>query len=215
MVSLSGVLFGTMAMVIVLSVFNGFDNIIQELYKKVDTDFTLQSKEEVLFHVDNQFINTINSIEGVASCSEILEYKMLADYDDHQLVIQAKGVDENYLTVSNLHKNVILGNYLDGTQNFIIVGNGVFNKLSLKLLDFEKPLKLSFFTGSKKTDLNSAIQSGSFYVSGVFNTQVEFDNTHIVLNIHDLRDFLNFSRKCSSIEISITNSSKRSKRNGD
>ena len=49
MVSLSGVLFGTMAMVVVLSVFNGFDNIIQELYKKVDTDFTLQSKEEVFF----------------------------------------------------------------------------------------------------------------------------------------------------------------------
>ena len=94
---------------------------------------------------------------------------MLADYDDHQLVIQAKGVDENYLTVSNLHKNLISGNYLDGTQNFIIVGNGVFNKLSLKLLDFEKPLKLSFFTGSKKTDLNSAIQTGSFYASGVFN----------------------------------------------
>ena len=65
MVSLSGVLFGTMAMVVVLSVFNGFDNIIQELYKKVDTDFILQSKEENLFNVDNQFINTINSIEGI------------------------------------------------------------------------------------------------------------------------------------------------------
>ena len=43
---------------------------------------------------------------------------MLAEYDDHQLVIKAKGVDENYLTVSNLHKfHLTLGNYLDGTQN--------------------------------------------------------------------------------------------------
>ena len=114
MVSLSGVLFGTMAMVVVLSVFNGFDNIIQELYKKVDSDFILQSKEENLFNVDNQFINTINSIEGIQSCSEILEYKMLR-YDD-QLVIKAKGVDENYLTVSNLHNHLTLGNYLDGTE---------------------------------------------------------------------------------------------------
>ena len=206
MVSLSGVLFGTMAMVVVLSVFNGFDSIIQDLYKKVDTDFMLQSKEENLFHVDNQFINTINSIDGIQTCSEILEYKMLAEYDDHQLVIKAKGVDKNYLTVSNLHKHLILGNYLDGTQNFTIVGNGIFNKMSLKLLDFEKPLRLSFFTGSKTLDLNSAVQSRSFYVSGVFNTQVEFDNTHIVLSIHDLRDFLSFSRLCSSIEIRIKDS---------
>jgi len=206
MVSLSGVLFGTMAMVIVLSVFNGFDNLIQDLYKKVDADFVLQSKQEHLFDVDNQFLQTINNIKGVSSCSEILEYKMLAEYTDHQLVIQAKGVDENYIKVSNLYQNLLLGHYLDGTKNFVIVGNGVFNKLSLKLLDFDKSLRLSFFTGSKTLDLNSAITTRSFYVSGVFNTQVEFDNTHIVLSIHDLRDFLNFSRKCSSIEISIKSS---------
>jgi len=208
MVSLSGVLFGTMAMVTVLSVFNGFDDIIQKLYKKVDADFTITSIQDAFFDVDNQLINNILSVPGVSACAEVLEYKLLAEYDNRQLVIEAKGVDENHKSVSDLDNNILLGNYFDGTQNFIIVGNGVFNKLSLKLLDFEQSLKLSFFKDSKMIDLNSYIETGSFYVSGVFSTQAEFDNTHVVLSIHDLRNFIGFSRKSSSIEVSVMNSAK-------
>ena len=207
MVSLAGVLFGTMAMVIVLSVFNGFEDIINKLYQKVDADFTMQSKHGKLFDVDNKLINQINNIDDVLACSEILDHKMLADYSNHQLVIEARGVDKNYNTVSDLHQNIILGQYFDGTKNFVIVGNGVFHKLSLKLLDFENSLKLSFFQDSNTMDLNSSISTNSFYVSGVFGTQVEMDDTHIILNINDLRSFLNIPRKCSSIHIRIHDSS--------
>lgn len=203
MVSLSGVLFGTMAMVIVLSVFNGFDDIIQNLYKKVDADFKIESKESTFFKVDHKLINSIVDIPGVANCSEVLEYKLLAEYETEQLVLQAKGVDENYSKVSNINNTIALGDSLDGTQNFIMAGIGVFNTLSLKLLDFDNPLKLSFFNKSKTFDLNSALERRSFYVSGVFETQIEFDDTHIVLSIHDLRDFIGLSRQSSSIEIAI------------
>jgi len=206
MVSLSGVLFGTMAMVIVLSVFNGFDEIIQNLYKKVDSDLTMEFKRGKLFDADNQLINKITGIDGVLSCSEVLDHKVLAEYADHQLVIEVKGVDENFNSVSNLHHNIILGDYFDGTKNFVIVGNGVFHKLSLKILDFEQSLKLSFFRESNMIDINSVIETSSFYVSGVFGTQIEMDDTHIVLSIHDLRAFLNMSRQCSSIDICLEES---------
>ena len=201
MVSVSGVLFGTMAMVIVLSVFNGFDNIIHSLYQKVDADFKVELKTGKLFDVDNDFISGINNIDGVIFCSEILEQKLLAQYLDYQYVVEAKGVDENYIQVSNLNQNIVLGNYLDGTKNFVIVGNKVFNRLALRLLDFENSLKLSFFKEAKMMDINSSMQTQSFYATGVFRTDVEIDETHLVLSIHDLRNFLKISRQCSSIEI--------------
>ena len=64
-------------MVIVLSVFNGFDNIIHSLYQKVDADFKVELKTGKLFNVDNDFISGINNIDGVIFCSEILEQKLL------------------------------------------------------------------------------------------------------------------------------------------
>ena len=205
MVSVSGVLFGTTAMVIVLSVFNGFDNIIHSLYQRVDADFKVELKTGKLFDVDNDFISGINNINGVISCSEILEQKLLAQYLDYQYVVEAKGVDENYIQVSNLNQNIVLGNYLDGTKNFVIVGNKVFNRLALRLLDFENSLKLSFFKEAKMMDINSSMQTQSFYATGVFRTDVEIDETHLVLSIHDLRNFLKISRQCSSIEIKTDN----------
>ena len=178
MVSVSGVLFGTTAMVIVLSVFNGFDNIIHSLYQRVDADFKVELKTGKLFDVDNDFISGINNINGVILCSEILEQKLLAQYLDYQYVVEAKGVDENYIQVSNLNQNIVLGNYLDGTKNFVIVGNKVFNRLALRLLDFENSLKLSFFKEAKMMDINSSMQTQSFYATGVFRTDVEIDETH-------------------------------------
>ena len=200
-VSVVGVLVGTASMIIVLSIFNGFDDIIKTLYKNFDPDFKIELKEGKLFNVDNEMLNKIRSIDGVISCSEILEQKMLAQYLDYQLVVDAKGVDENYIDVTNLEKNLIYGDYFDSKNNFLMVGNGVFQSLSLKLLDFETPLKLTFFNETNMLDVNSSITTRPFYVTGVFNIQAEVDNTYVILNIDDLRNFLSIQKLYSPFTV--------------
>ena len=204
LISMIGILFGTMMMIIVLSVFNGFDSIIQDLYEDVDSDIRVELNQGQFFDVDDNLINRINNIKGVHHCSEVLEYKMLAKYLDYQQVVDGKGVDDNYRNVNNLEKHIILGEYHDLNPNFLIIGSGVFNSLSLKLLDFEDPLELAIFTNEKNIlNVNNFIKTQSFYATGVFSSQVEIDNSYVILDINTLRDFVGFSRSCSALDISI------------
>ena len=204
LISMIGILFGTMMMVIVLSVFNGFDSIIQDLYEDVDSDIRVELNEGQFFDVDDDLINSINHIKGVNYCSEVLDYKMLAKYLDYQQVVDGKGVDDNYRNVNNLEKHIILGEYNGLNPNFLIIGSGVFNSLSLQLLDFEDPLELAIFTNEKNIlNVNNFIKTQSFYATGVFSSHVEIDNSYVILDINTLRDFVGLSRSCSALEINI------------
>ncbi len=206
LISMIGILFGTMMMIIVLSVFNGFDGIIQDLYEDIDADIRIELNEGQFFSVDDNLINSINNIKGVNYCSEVLEYKMLAKYLDYQQVIDGKGVDDNYRYVNNLDKHIILGEYGSLDPSFSITGSGVFNALSLKLLDFEDPLELAVFTNQKNIlNPNNFVKTKSFYVTGVFSSQVEIDNSYVFLDINTLRDFVGLSRYCSALYLSINN----------
>ena len=204
-----GVLFGTMSMIIVLSIFNGFDDVVKSLYRDVDSDLKIELNEGTLFNGNEKLLNDIKNVPGVYDCVEVLEYKMLAQYDDYQIVIDAKGVGSNYSNVSNLANqangfSTNENNNIFTRTNFVIVGSGVFNALSLKLLDYENTLKLSFFSNAKNIlDINNYVNTQNFYVADVFHSKVEIDNTHIFLNIEDLRNFLRLPEKCSSIEISL------------
>ena len=211
LISLIGVLFGTMAMVVVLSVFNGFDDIINKLYNTIDTDFKIELKDGKLFDVNNDFIDKIQGVEGVVSWSEIIEYKMLVESSGQELVVvDVKGVGHNYRDVNNLEEIIWKGNYFENQKNHIIIGNQLSNLLGVDLLDYDNPLKLSFFKekmngfGLKNIDQ----MTRAFYVSGVFQTYTEFDNTYVILDIDDLRDFLFLEHECSSIEIKIDYSKK-------
>ena len=124
LISMIGILFGTMMMIIVLSVFNGFDGIIQDLYEDVDADIRVELSEGQFFNVNDSLITSITNIKGVNSCSEVLEYKMLAKYLDYQQVVDAKGVDNNYRNVNNLEQHVILGEYDNSNPHFLITGSG-------------------------------------------------------------------------------------------
>ena len=208
LVSFVGVLFGTMAMVIVLSVFNGFDEIIQKIYYNVDADFKIELKEGFIFDTSDELIEKIKKIDGVTACSEVLEHKMLLEAKGQDLtVVYAKGVSANYLDVNNIKNSISRGYYFADKKNHVIVGSHIANILSVNVLDYDKPLQLSFFqdnpNGLGLDKINQVKKA--FYVSGVFQTYSEFDNSHILLNINDLRDFLFLNmNSCSSIEIKLS-----------
>ncbi len=90
LISMTGVMLGTMAMIIVLSVFNGFDELVQDLFKNIDSDFQVELREGTLFTIDDSLLYKLQSIDGVHSVSKVLEQKMLAKYDDYQLVVGVK-----------------------------------------------------------------------------------------------------------------------------
>ena len=203
LIATAGVTFGVMAMIIVLSVFNGFDQLVQDLFKNIDSDFQVELKEGTLFTIDDSLIYQISSIDGVNSVSKLLEQKMLAKYDTYQAVVGVKGVDEKFLNVTNINDEIFLGQYFFEKENFLVATSSVFNNLSLKLLDFDTPLQLSFFDPSNNLLKMNNIISQSFYLSGVFRGQAKLGSGDLILRLEDLQKFMNSNNKISALNISV------------
>ena len=203
LIATAGVTFGVMAMIIVLSVFNGFDQLVQDLFKNIDSDFQVELKEGTLFTIDDSLIHHISSIDGVNSVSKLLEQKMLAKYGTYQAVVGVKGVDEKFINVTNIKDEIFLGQYFFEKENFLVATSSVFNNLSLKLLDFDTPLKLSFFDPSNNLLNMNNIITKSFYLSGVFRGQAKLGSGDLILRLEDLQKFMKSNNKISALNISV------------
>ena len=93
-ISVLGITTGTMALVIVLSVFNGFDSIVKSLYNTFDPELKISAVEGKTFYPDPVKIQAIRSLPGVAVLSEVLEENVLLLYNEKQHIATVKGVDE-------------------------------------------------------------------------------------------------------------------------
>ena len=108
MVSVSGVLIGAMALVIVLSVFNGFGDLVISLYDTFDPDIKITVHEGKIFSASAINLEELKKTEGIKFVSLSLEENALVKCNDRQYIATVKGVDETFLKVSGINKKIIL-----------------------------------------------------------------------------------------------------------
>ena len=111
-----GIAIGTAALVIVLSVFNGFENLVLSMYNVFDPHLKISSSEGKTFNSKeiNEFLLTKDEI---AVFSSILEEKVLVEYNAKQHIANIKGVDSMYNSLTNFDSVIINGSYIDKYKN--------------------------------------------------------------------------------------------------
>lgn len=109
MVSMLAVVIPVAAMVILLSVFNGFESLIRDFYKVVDADIEITTEGGVTTS-DTQFRDVVQSIKGVKAISFIIERQAMLSYRDNRKTVLLRGVDENYNMVVPIESYISLGN---------------------------------------------------------------------------------------------------------
>ena len=134
-ISVLGITTGTMALVIVLSVFNGFDSLVKSLYNTFDPDIQISSIEDKTFIPDSKSLEAIIAIPGVSAVSQVLEENVLLLYNDRQHIATVKGVDENFKNVSGLDSMIYDGEMLlqDRNRPYTVVGRGVAHNPSRRV----------------------------------------------------------------------------------
>ena len=150
--SMTALVCGVIAMVIVLSVFNGFDEMLQKSYVNIDPDIKIELREGNLFSLSEDMLNRIENTEGVSACAQILEYKMLAKSSQNQALVNVKGVSQNYLRVSNLINSMHWISLQNSSS--LIVSNFIRYKLLSKQFEQEVPftnIDLIFFQNKKNS----------------------------------------------------------------
>ena len=209
-ISILGMTVGTMALIIVLSVFNGFESLVISLHNAFNPDIEISSKLGKTFVADSSLISKIESVEGVKYVSQVLEENALLKYNDKQYIATVKGVDDNFEHVSNVDSVIIRGEYAlkKKEQPFAVLGIGVEGAL---FADIDNPfysIKVYVPKRGNKTvlDPSKAFNIKEITPGGSFSIQQDFDNKYMIVPLRWIRELLNYKNEVSAIEISASSS---------
>lgn len=206
-ISMVGMATGVMALVVVLSVFNGFDTLIRSMFSRFDADLKIELVEGKTFSDTTQILSTVRSHPSVAVFSEVLEENALFRYRSRQHIGVIKGVSKNYGAQTCIDSMIVDGDFLlwRGSQPLAIMGQGVAFYLNANLAHFD-PIEVFMprrGMGVALTGAN-AFSSRAIMPSGVFSIEQEFDSQYIIAPIEFVRALLNFDTQITAVEIKLT-----------
>ena len=209
LVSQFGIAIGTIALVLVMSVFNGFENLVLDMYNVFDPHIRVTSNEGKNFDSD-EVNKVIGDIDGVANFSSVLEEKILVEYNSKQYIAVLKGVDDNYRELTNFDSLIVDGGYIDDfkSNNVAMVGRGIAYYLSMHIGSVFDNLKVYLPNRDSKNllKLEKAFTSSSISPVGVFGVQQEIDSKYIIVPLNFVQDLINRDKYVSAIEIKLKSS---------
>lgn len=205
LVSLIGVSIGTAALVLLLSVFNGFENLLLSMYNAFDPQLKITSVEGKTFHADA--VNSLlNEHEDILYFTDVLEEKVLMKNGDNEFIALIKGVGDDFSKMTKLDSVIVEGENFASYQNksVAILGQGVSYHLSMGVGNMFNRLKIFAPNRESATLLNpqNAFSSTSVLPIGIFRLGAEYDNKYIITPIAFLQDLLR-QKEVSAIEIKL------------
>jgi len=205
-ISVIGVAVGTMALIIVLSVFNGFDELIKSLYSTFDPEIKISLAEGKTFSPATPEFETVKNLIGVQYFSEVLEENVLLKYGDWQYIATLKGVDDKFEYVTGIDTMIVEGVFklMDKNRPYAVVGQGVAYYLSIGL-NFLNPLNIYSIrrTGNISINPEQAINRKFIFPSGIFSIEQEHNVKYVIVPISFARDLLGYGQEVSAIEIKL------------
>ena len=216
-ISIVAMSFGTTALILVLSVFNGFEGMVKSLYSTFYTDLKIFPSQGKVLTLNDEQIKKIRGTAGVKNFSLIAEEKGLLqnsgmgrDSNEYnfQRTVTIKGVDENFADVSGVPQSVVRGDFSTGNDEtpYMVLGVGVEDALHVEADKNISPLKayLPKRDSSVLIDPLRNVSTGFVNTSGIFVIQQEFDFNYAITNLDFVKKLLGFKPdEYSSVEIAI------------
>ncbi|MDO9376947.1 MAG: FtsX-like permease family protein [Ferruginibacter sp.] len=209
-VTVGVIAFATACQILVLSVFNGFEDLVKSLYSSFYADIKIIPAKGKTFILDPASIAKLKSQPGIQALSLIAEEKALLQNQDLQTIVYLKGVDEHYREVSGVPEKTVEGAYETGTADEpgVVVGSGIQNAAGVNVDGILAPSVLTLILPKKgKVSVSDPLQSlseGNVKATGVFTIQQEFDNSYAITNINFVKEQMGFAQdEFSSIEIKL------------
>jgi lipoprotein-releasing system permease protein len=206
-VSVAGVTVGSMALIIVLSVFNGLETMVSAIFNTFDPDLKITSAEGKTFNSDTSKLILLSRVDGVSCYSLTVEENALLEYGDRQVFATIKGVDDFYSSVSNIDSSMYEGEFVltsDKGRPYAIAGLGIAQYLSMRV-NFIAPLKIVIPRRSTGNNLNpeDVIIKKFIVPFGIFQVEQEYDSKYVFVPIAFARELIEKDSGVTSIEIKI------------
>ncbi len=207
-ISIAAIIIGTAALVLVLSVFNGFEGLVKSLYSSFYTDLKVLPETGKVITVSEAQLQQMKGVTGIRNFSLVVEEKALVQNGEYQSVVHLKGVDENYRYVTGVADHIVSGNYDIGTeeQPKLVLGAGVEGALGIQADKniFTLKVYLPRKNNTERIDPLSDISNDTIRSSAAFLIQQDFDNKYGITNIDFVKRALKLdSNQYSGVECAL------------
>jgi lipoprotein-releasing system permease protein len=205
-ISMGAIAVSSGAMIIIFSVFNGFESVVKDLYKAFYPDIKISASRGKFFSLDTARLRKISGVPGVKFVTPVIEDNVFANNQDQQKVITLKGIENNYFNVNGVRQYIVQGDdsVSAGDVYTAIAGLSIMNELgadvntlSYIMLYYPNPA-----ITDPTADPMSAFQSLKLHPAGVFRIQDEFDSKYILAPLPLVQELFHQPGSYSSIEIS-------------
>ncbi len=217
MISVTGVLVGSLALIVVLSVFNGLHGLIGSLYSSFDPELKIIPREGKVFSTDTIAFDDIRQIEGVEHITGILEDHALLRSEKRQVPAIVMGVDEHFADVSGIDSIIVNGEYKLGNESekYGVIGYVLADQLSIRL-NFVRPLVI--YAPKRQGRVNMMRPDQSFrkeylHPAGMFGVhQLDYDSRYLIVHIDQARRLFEYGDDVvSSLGLSLEEGTKTAK----
>lgn len=204
-ISVFGIAVGTAALVLVLSVFNGFEDLIVSMYSNFNPDAKVLPAQGKTFQADTALITKVQNVPGVMLVSQTLEETAFFEYKESQDFGIIKGVDRYYQSVTRIDSTVREGRFRlrDEDIEMAVLGLGMRNKLQVNVDDLFTPITVYMPKPKEVGMLEQQFRRRSVYPAGTFIIQQELNNQYVLTSLDFARELLGFVNETSALEIKL------------
>ena len=203
-ISMLGVFVGSAALIIILSVFNGFETLVLSMYNTYTPELRIEPAAGKTFDPNGKIFQAIQKDERILNYTEVLQEKALLRYGSGQFIGMIKGVSDGFTKGKRLDSTVLEGSFTlhqDG-EDFAVIGSAVQKYLSVNVKDPLRNLEIFSPRKGAQNSLNPAEEFNitSIYPTGVIESQQELDNL-VIVPLNFARSLLNEEKQISFIEL--------------
>ncbi len=204
---------GSMALVIVLSVFNGLESMVEKNFNSINPDFLISPSKGKVCNIDTSLTSKISSLDGVASVTLVLEDIAMLKYQDQQIIARLKGVDNSYGKFNHFDTLITDGKFIlkSGDINRAVMGVGVAYNLGVNL-NAMKGLT-AYYPNRYSSNISdiSAVNSETLLPSGFFSVQTESDITFVIVPLEFMQSLTQYQNQVTAYEVHVKSSSQQRK----
>lgn len=201
--------FATCCQVLVLSVFNGFESLVQSLYASFYTDLSITPAKGKTFELNAANWKALQEQSAIQTASRVLEETALLQFDEQQTTVRLKGVDTHYVTVNGVAAHTQTGEFDLGNQDKpgLVLGSGIQYGLNVPISAAFPSDPITLILPKRHIASNDPLESiseGNALPTGAFAIQQEFDNSYAYTNLSFMQQQMNVpANEISSVDIRL------------